>query len=320
MSSPHSPSASQEESLGRVGLIGLGNVGIIYAEHLIRASEALVVFDVDFSRLEQAVERGAQAAASSREVAAQCDVIVLALPNSKAVRQEMLGEDGILPAGRAGSLIVDISTIDPDTSVAVYEDARRCGIDYVEAPMSGAEPGGAGIAGARQASITFMVGADEAAFKRAKPVLDILGKYSFHLGPVGNGNIVKIISNHIAGIIMAATAEGFVLGAAAGIHHETLLEVFNHTDAKHYTLHEEFGPRLTNNDYEGGFSVDLMHKDHYLASELGRKFDVPLFFNQLAMETYQIARSQGAGRKPYTYIVEILAAMAGVELFNKDRR
>ena len=73
MSSPHSPSASQEESLGRVGLIGLGNVGIIYAEHLIRASEALVVFDVDFSRLEQAVERGAQAAASSREVAAQCE-------------------------------------------------------------------------------------------------------------------------------------------------------------------------------------------------------------------------------------------------------
>jgi 3-hydroxyisobutyrate dehydrogenase-like beta-hydroxyacid dehydrogenase len=244
--------------------------------------------------------------------------MLLALPSPQAVQAEMSGPSGILAAKRDRCLIVDVSTIDPDTSVRLFSEAKLRGYDYLEAPMSGGEPGGAGQAGAQAGSVTFMVGGDKTSFERAKPVFEVLGRHAIYLGPVGTGNTVKLISNLIAGLNMAVMAEGIVLGAAAGISHETLLNVFRHTDAKSYTMLEEFAPHLCANDYQGGFAVDLMHKDHRLAGELGRKYGVPLLFNQLALEVYQICRSQGHGRKSHAVVVEILANLAGVRLFNKD--
>ena len=163
-----------------------------------------------------------------------------------------------------------------------------------------------------------MVGGEAAAYARARPVLHAVGKRSFHLGPAGAGATVKLISNLIAGLYMAVISEGFVLGAAANISHEKLLEVFKHTDAKSYAMFEEFAPHMCANDYEGGFAVDLMHKDHRLAAELGRKHGVPLFLNHIAMEIYQTARSKGLGRKSHVVIVEMLAEITGIKLFNKN--
>ena len=134
---------------------------------------------------------------------------------------------------------------------------------------------------------------------------------------MGPGNTVKLISNLIAGLNMAVMAEGFVLGAAAGIHHDKTLEVFKHTDAKSFTMFEEFESHLKTCSYEDGFPVDLMHKDHRLAAELGRKLNVPLLFNQLALEVYQIARCQGQGRKSHAGIVEVLAQLSSIRLFNQ---
>ena len=311
---------SENKLLGRVGLIGLGNVGMHYADHLLKASREVVVFDKDDSKTSRAIDKGARKATSSRELAEECDTIVLALPSPPAVENEMLGTDGILNAARKGSLIIDISTIDPDTSKSLYKMAKDCGFYYLEAPMSGGEPGGAGQRGAKSGTITFMVGGDEESFERARPILNVLGSHAFFLGPAGTGNTVKLVSNLIAGLNMAAMAEGFVLGAAAGISHEKLLEVFRHTDAKSYTMFEEFAPDLCANDYEGGFPVDLMHKDHRLAGELGRKLGVPLLFNQLAQEVYQIVKAKGYGRLSHAVVVEVLASIADVELFNKKRR
>ena len=306
--------------LRHVGLIGLGNVGIHYAERLLEASGTLTVYDRDPSRTEPIVEAGARAVRSSRELAELSEIIVLALPSPRAVETELLGKEGVLAAERKRRLVVDASTIDPDTSGRLYDEAQSRGHDYLEAPMSGGEPGGAGQSGAKAGTVTFMVGGDRPAFQRARPVFDVLGHHAIHVGPIGTGNLVKLISNLIAGLNMAVMAEGFVLGAAAGISHETLLEVFRHTDAKSYTMFEEFAPHLRANDYEGGFPVDLMHKDHRLAGELGRKFGVPLLLNQLAQEIYQICRSQGHGRKSHAVVVEALADLAGVQLLNKGEQ
>jgi 3-hydroxyisobutyrate dehydrogenase-like beta-hydroxyacid dehydrogenase len=230
----------------------------------------------------------------------------------------MFGDDGVLAAGRDGTLIIDVSTIDPGTSASLYERAKTVGYQYLEAPMSGGEPGGAGQRGAEAATVTFMVGGDQDAFERARPILDVLGSHVFYLGPAGAGSTLKLISNLIAGLNMAVMAEGFVLGAAAGISHDKLLEVFRHTDAKSYTMYEEFAPRLCANRYDDGFPIDLMHKDHRLAAELGQKHGVPLLFNQLALEVYQICRARGYGRKSHAAVVEALAELANVRLFNKD--
>ena len=312
------PGAPTTAPLHRVGLIGLGNIGMHYAERLLKASDTLTVHDRDPSRTELIVEAGARAARSSRELAELSETIVLALPSPQSVETELVGEGGVLVAERKRLLIVDASTIDPDTSRRLYDKAKTRGHDYLEAPMSGGEPGGAGQSGARAGTVTFIVGGDRPAFERARPVFDTLGRHAIHVGPIGTGNLVKLISNLIAGLNMAVMAEGFVLGAAAGISHETLLEVFRHTDAKSYTMFEEFAPHLRANDYEGGFPVDLMHKDHRLATDLGRKYGVPLPLNQLALEIYQICRSQGHGRKSHAVVVEALADLAGVRLFNKS--
>ena len=301
-----------------IGVIGLGNVGLHYAQNLLAHAHQVMVWDQDISKMGKLEGSDATIASSTKDLVTHCNVVVLALPNPRAVENEIYGEMGILDNARDDLLIIDISTIDPQTAERLYADASKVGARYLECPMSGGEPGGAGQEGAKAGTITFMVGGDKDSFEQAKPVLENLGRHALYLGPAGAGNTVKLISNLIAGLNMAVMAEGFVLGAAAGISHEKLLKVFKHTDAKSYTMFEEFAPRLRACDYEGGFPVDLMHKDHRLASELGRKLGVPLLFNQLALEVYQIARSQGMGRQSHAVVVEALAAIAGVELLNKE--
>lgn len=302
----------------RVGIIGLGNVGGLYAQNLLKAFGALVVYDTKADKLAKLEAEGATIATSSRDLAAQVDIIVLALPNPQIVCQEMYDADnGILAAANSGALIIDISTIDPDTAIDIHSRCAEVGYQYLECPMSGGEPGGAGHFGAQKGLITFMVGGEQKAFERAVPVFEILGKHWLLLGPAGTGNAVKLISNHIAGLYMATMAEGFVLGAALGISHETLLKVFKHTDAQSFTMFEEFAPHVNANDYEEGFPVDLMHKDHRLAGELARKHNVPLPLNAAVMELYQTAMARGLGRKSHAIIVESMADVANVELSNK---
>lgn len=303
-----------------LGIIGVGNVGYYYACNLLKAKRSLTVFDRDSEKLSILQSQGATRAASTSELASLSNTIILALPSPAAVQDVMSGQGGILASAQSGALIIDLSTIDPDTAQAFHADAVHAGISYLEAPMSGGELGGAGQAGAKAGTVTFMVGGDREAFERARPVFDVLGSHALFLGPAGTGSKVKLLSNLIAGVNMAVIAEAFVLGAANGISHETLLEVFKHTDAKSFTMMEEFADRICSNDYEGGFPVDLMHKDHRLAGEMGRKGGIPMLFNQLAQEFYQLARAQGYGRSSHAAVVEMLASLADVKLFNNERQ
>ena len=311
--------AGRALSLRCAGLVGLGTVGTHYAARLLEASETLYVHDRDRDKVDAAVSLGARAAGSSRELAELSETVVLALPDPGAVKDEMLGERGVLAARCDARLVIDLSTIDPDTARRVHDEATRRGHDYVDAPMSGGAPGGAGEAGARAGTVTFMVGGDAPAVERARALLAVLGSRVIHVGPAGSGSTVKLVSNLIAGLNMAVMAEGFVLGAAAGLSHELLLEVFRHTDARSYTMFEEFAPHLCANNYDGGFAVDLMHKDHRLAGELGRRLGVALPFNELALEAYELCRSRGHGRKSHAVVAQILAEAAGVALRGQAR-
>ena len=195
------PGAPTTAHLHHVGLIGLGNIGMHYAERLLKASDTLTVHDGDPNRIEVIVEAGARAARSSRELAELSETIVLALPSPQSVEKALLGEGGVLVAERKRLLIVDASTIDPDTSGRLYDAAKSRGHDYLEAPMSGGEPGGAGQSGAKAGTVTFIVGGDRPAFEAAPaPVFDALGRHAIHVGPIGTGNLVTLISNLIAGL------------------------------------------------------------------------------------------------------------------------
>jgi 3-hydroxyisobutyrate dehydrogenase-like beta-hydroxyacid dehydrogenase len=304
----------------KLGLVGLGAIGQIYAGHLVRANKQLFVFDRIPERMQEAEALGATPMISPHELAAHSDVIVLALPSPEAVEHAMADEGGILGGARAGTLVLDASTIDPDTSVRMYRAAGERGVSYLDAPVSGGEKGGAGTDGARAATISFMVGGDEEAFERAQAVMAILGKRWFYLGPAGSGSTVKLISNLMAGLHNLVATEAFVLGAACGIAPETLLDVFDGTDAKSFWLTEYFAPRILRKDFEPGFSVDLQYKDHRLAGELGKKYSVPLLFNELAMQFYQMMRAQSLGGKDLVESVNFWGKLANADIYHPRSR
>jgi 3-hydroxyisobutyrate dehydrogenase-like beta-hydroxyacid dehydrogenase len=305
-----------EEHLGQVGL---GVIGQLYAGHLIDARGALVVHDLVPERVRQAVGLGATAAASARAVAEACDVILIALPAPPAVLAALLGDDGILGGARPGTLVIDVSTVDPGTSRRIWAAARERGVDYLDAPVSGGAPGGAGTDGARAATISFMVGGDPDAFERAKPTMAILGDRWFYLGASGMGSTVKLISNLMAGLHNLVASEAFVLGAAAGIEPETLLDVFDGTDAKSFWLTDYFAPRIRRRDFQPGFSVDLQYKDHRLASDLARELGVPLLFNDLAIGVYQAMRAGGLGGRDLVESVRFLGGLSGADIYDVRR-
>lgn len=304
----------------RVGQIGLGTVGFCYAGHLLNAGFSLVAWDIDPDRISALQKRGARAADSAADLARQTDTVLVSLPSPEADCEVLLGEDGLFAAAGPGTLVIDTSTIDPETARRLYDAARALEIDYLEAPVSGGEPMEGGVDGARAGSLTFLCGGSEKAFERAKPIMETCGKHFLFLGEAGSGATLKLISNLASGIYNLVAAEALTLAAAAGFTPETLCKVFERTDGKSYTFTDYVMPRMRKRSFEEGFSVDLMHKDHRLVEDLARQLRVPLPINGLAMQLYQFMRAEGLGRKDYAYAAPYFAQRASVDLFDIKKR
>ncbi|WP_067893732.1 NAD(P)-dependent oxidoreductase [Actinomadura chibensis] len=295
----------------RVGQVGLGSIGRIYARHLVDAAGDVQVFDLDRARVEAAERDGATGAASARELAAASEVIVVSLPNPPAVESAFLAPDGILAGAEPGTVVLDLSTVSPDTSRRMHAAAAERGVGYLDAPVSGGAPMNGGVEGAAARTITFMVGGDAAAYAKAEPVMAALGTVRFHIGPPGSGSAIKLISNLLSGVYALATAEAFALGAAVGLSPERLVEVFQQTDAKSYFMTDYLVPRLLRGDLDPGFSVALQLKDHRLAAELGHEHRVPLFLNQQAIQLYELMVARGRADRDVTDALPFFAEQAG---------
>lgn len=285
-----------DEARPRVGLIGLGAIGEHYRDNLLKAFPDLLVYDRDEQKVAAGVECGATASGSAAELGATCDLIMASLPNPPAVRAALAGDDGLLTNVRPNTVIVDTSTVSPETSKEMYAVAKKRGAYYLDAPVSGGQPNEAGVEGARAGTMTFMVGGDPEGYERARPAFEALGRHSFLLGPSGSGTIVKLISNLCSGTYLHVAAEAFALGQACGFTVEQLIEVFEQTDAKCYIMTDYLVPRLLRRDIEPGFTVELQLKDHRLAAELGHERQVPLPFNGLAIQMWELLRAQGRGQ------------------------
>ena len=294
-----------------IGLLGLGAVGQHYGDHLLEAFGALLVFDRDPAALDRARDVGALAAESAEALGAACDVVVVSLPNPDAVRDALAGTRGLLQNVRQEAVIVDTSTVSPDTSREMYVLARHHGAHYIDAPVSGGEPFQGGEDGARAGTLTFMVGGDEEAYARAAPVMDVLGAHRFHLGPAGSGSTVKLISNLCSGIYVQVVAEAFALGAACGFDVDRLVEVFEFTDAKCYMMTDYVLPRLRRGTLEPGFSVELQLKDHRLAAELGDAHAVPLPINAVAARLWEQMCAHGEAGRDISAAIPFACNVAG---------
>ncbi|MEP3036800.1 MAG: NAD(P)-dependent oxidoreductase, partial [Pseudoruegeria sp.] len=263
--------------------IGLGSIGRVYLTNLVTEFNEVHVHDTDSSKRSEVENLGAVFHDDVASAVTNADFILLALPDPVASRSVFSERGPLLSSAKSGAVILDLSTIDPDTARHNYKASQNASLHYVEAPVSGGEPMSAGVDGAKNGNVTFMAGSDEVSFKKALPLMDVLGQHPLLLGPAGTGSIVKLISNYISGLHNLVAAEAFALGKAAGIDLEAMLTTFAHTDANSYWLENYFAPRIRAQNYAPGFSVNLQHKDLRLCEDLARDLKVSMPLNNLGL-------------------------------------
>ncbi len=285
----------------RIGFVGLGNMGGPMARNLVAAGHEVKVYDL-LEKLMSAVE-GASGQASAADCVADVDVFISMLPAGRHVRGLYLGDDGIVARAARDTLLVDCSTIDPETSRAVATAAADRGLAMLDAPVSG------GTAGAEAGTLTFMVGGDAQAVERARPVLEVMGKNVFHAGESGAGQTAKICNNMLLAVHMAGTAEALALGVNNGLDPAVLSEIMKQSSGGNWSLNV-YNPYPgvmdavpASRGYQGGFLVDLMNKDLGLAMETAEASSCSVPLGALARNLYRLhQRVNDSGRLDFSSI------------------
>ena len=300
----------------RVGLVGLGAVGARLAGRLRERFDSLAVHDRDPERYSGLTDDRVTAVASPRELATRADLVVLSLPSPAAVEAVMTGENGLLAAAAGGLTVIDTSTVDPGCSRRMGGAAAEAGVAYLDAPITCAVTPGGGTAAAAAGALTFLLGGSSEHLERARPVLDALGRRVHHVGPVGSGSLMKLVTNQLSGIQTLAIAEALVLAAKAGFPAERTLEICADTVASSYVLEGVVRQRLRREPGPAQFSIDLMHKDHLLTATLAAELGAELPMNQVAITLCERMQAAGRGQHDNVAAVNYFAEMAGVDPFD----
>lgn len=290
----------------RLGFVGVGLMGGGMARYLLKAGNALTVFDIDPVKMNSLKALGAHPAASPREVGAKSNVILSSLPDSPTVKNIYLGPDGVLEGSSSGSILIDMSTVDPETSRTIYKAAAKKNIKYLDAPVSG------GPKEAESGKLVITVGGDRGAFDECKPIFDILGPTVHFAGPSGSGNIVKLVNNMMSMGNILIAAEAIVLGVKAGMDSQTLFNILKTSGGRSAHLEKRFPNALARN-FEPGFTVDLAKKDLALAIDMARSFSVPVLAAHLNQQLYSISSALGNGQKDCVSIITLFESWAGVQ-------
>jgi 3-hydroxyisobutyrate dehydrogenase len=293
--------------MSTIGFIGLGNMGLPMARNLMRAGHLLRAFDVVPASVDAAVAAGATAARSPAETTAEAELVITMLPEGRHVREVWLGAAGVLAHAAPEALLIDCSTIDVETARAVNRAAGERGLEVLDAPVSG------GVAGAENATLTFMVGGSEAGVARARPVLAQIGKAVVHAGPSGNGQAAKICNNMMLGISMIGVCEAFVLAERLGLAADKLFEVSSQSSGQSWSLTSYCpvpGPvpsSPANRGYQAGFTAAMMAKDLRLAQDAAQSVDAPTPLGAQARQLYALFTNGGHGRLDFSAIIKMLA-------------
>ena len=292
--------------MSKIAFIGLGTMGAPMALNLVKAGHEVAVFDLVAAAMDPVVKAGARGATSAVNAVSGAQVVISMLPASQHVESLYLGEDGLLKRIADGALVIDCSTIAPQSARKVAEAALARGLDMVDAPVSG------GTGGAVAGTLTFIVGGEASVFDRARPVLEQMGKNIFHAGGSGAGQVAKIANNMMLGIQMAGAAEALALGVANGLDPAVLSDIISKSSGRNWAF-ELYNPwpgvmesAPAARGYAGGFGVDLMLKDLGLAAEaaMGSRAVVPL--GELARNLYALHSAQGNGKLDFSSIVNLI--------------
>jgi 3-hydroxyisobutyrate dehydrogenase len=286
--------------------IGTGVMGAAMCGHLLDAGYSVTVHTRTRARAEPLLARGARWADTPREAAAAADVVFSIVGYPEEVRSVILGPDGVLAGARPGTTIVEMTTSEPSLAVEIYERAKERGVDAIDAPVSG------GDVGARNATLSIMVGGDEEAVDRVRPLLQLLGATIVRQGGPGAGQHAKMVNQILIASGMIGVCEALLYGYRAGLDLERVLESVASGAAGSWSL-SNYGPRMLAGDFEPGFVVEHFIKDMGIALAEARRMRLALPGLALAQQLYIALEAQGAGRKGTHSLVLALARLSDLE-------
>jgi len=288
-----------------IAFIGLGHMGAPMAVNLIKAGHRVKAFDLVPAAVQAAAQAGAEAAASAAQAVHGAELVITMLPASRHVEGLYLGEPGLLAEIAAGTLVLECSTIAPESARKVAAAAAAAGIRMLDAPVSG------GTGGAAAGTLTFIVGGAAADLEAARPYLQAMGRNIFHAGEAGAGQVAKICNNMLLGILMAGTAEALALGVANGLDPKVLSDIIAKSSGRNWAteLYNPWPGVMENvpssKGYAGGFGVDLMLKDLGLAAEASMHSRSATPLGELARNLYAMLSARGHGGLDFSSVLKL---------------
>ncbi|MCI4372369.1 MAG: NAD(P)-dependent oxidoreductase [Thermoplasmata archaeon] len=286
----------------KIGFIGMGHMGSGMTHRLLNAGYPVVVYDRTAATTRAAVEWGATTAATPKELAANCELVLASVTNDEAQHHVMFGPDGALAGVHSNSTIIDLSTVSPGASRRLHQTAAEHGVPMIDAAVSGSVPQ------VEQGSLVIFVGGEAETYQRCRPILDVLGSHSFHVGPSGMGTTMKLVVNTLLGLGMQALAEAIALGLKAGIQKGLLLDVLGQTAV----LTPGQKSKLENvrqDRYPSNFALSLMHKDFDLVLREAHELSVAMPATAAAQQMSAAAMARGAN-EDFSIMIRFMEALA----------
>ncbi len=299
--------ATAQPGTTRVGWIGTGVMGRWMCQHVMSKGFSATVYNRSKAKAEPLLELGARWADTPKQVAEASDMVFAIVGYPKDVREVFLGPEGILAGSRAGMVVVDMTTSEPALAEEIYAAAKARGVAALDAPVSG------GDLGARNATLSIMIGGDAEAVAAVRPIFEAMGKTIVHQGPAGAGQHTKMVNQILISSTMIALCEGLLYAQKAGLNLETVLQSVSVGAAASRSL-ELYGPRILKRDFEPGFYVEHFIKDMGIALAEAERMNLCLPGLALAKQLYEAVRAQGYGRKGTQ------ALLLALETINNCRR
>jgi 2-hydroxy-3-oxopropionate reductase len=293
--------------MNTIGFIGLGIMGNPMAKNLIKAGYELTVYDIVPEKVDDVVKAGAKAGSSSKDVAAQSEIVITMLPNSPEVKEVVLGPDGVLEGAESGTILIDMSSIAPLTSQEVSAQAQKKGVAMLDAPVSGGEPK------AVDGTLAIMVGGPAKVFDQVKDILAVLGASVTRVGEIGSGNTTKLANQIIVALNIAAMSEAMVLATKAKVDPEKVFQAIRGGLAGSTVLDAKM-PLVLEGNFKPGFRIELHIKDLANALDTAHELGVPVPLSSVVMEAMQALRVDGKSGDDHGGIVQFYEKLAQVQV------
>lgn len=295
-------------TIEKVGFLGLGLMGWRMAKNLAAKGFAVTVWNRTRAKAEAlAAEAPVKVASTPAEIAGRVDAYCTCVADPPALEEVALGTNGLLAASRPGQLFVDFSTVSAELTLSLERTCAARGVDFVEAPVTGSK------LGAEKGTLLMMVGAQEAALEKARPILNAVGEKVIHCGKVGAGSQVKLAGNGLIALMLQGLCEGMLLAQKCGVDPRKLLEVVQASGYR--SPYFDFkGQAVLRRDFETHFAIDLMFKDLSLLLESAARQRVPTPCVAAVREVYQLARASGRGEMDIGATITPLEDLCGIRI------